>query len=97
MQHAMIAGSDTACRTRGRGYLFEREFALLHSVRVRPPQPRICTILDSVSSLEGGAFKPLLYPSSPRIDSRHLCSWGILSCDNIRLLDIVYIRSNRMF
>ncbi len=48
--------------------------------------------------LHGGyrAFKRLPYPSGPRIDSRHLCSSGILYCGNIRLLHTAYIRSNQM-
>src|SRR5579859_448806 len=47
--------------------------------------------------LEGGTSKPLLYPSDQRIDSRHLCNWGILYSGNIRWPGIVYTRSNRMF
>jgi hypothetical protein len=34
MQHTILPGSGPTCRTGDRGYLFGREFALLHSQRM---------------------------------------------------------------
>jgi hypothetical protein len=57
-------------------------------------------IVQAISPLvgegESGGVRPFLYPSGPRIDSRHLCSSGIPYCGNIRLPDNVDIRPNQM-
>jgi hypothetical protein len=51
MQHASLPDRDTTGRTRHGGYLFGREFVLLHFDRLRYTASRIYTILDTAVAL----------------------------------------------